>query len=83
MLAIATKEKSSFRELRVLKEENEKLRRALEERKLIERAKGILMKKEDIHEDEAYSRIRKLSMDRRKKMAEIAEAVIIAEEART
>jgi len=69
-----------LKEMRSLKEENEKLKKALEERKLIDRAKGILMKKEDIHEEEAYRRIQKLSMDKRKKMAEIAEAIILADE---
>ncbi|MEK7851014.1 MAG: ANTAR domain-containing protein [Deltaproteobacteria bacterium] len=71
---------ANFREVRTLKEENERLRKALEERKLIDRAKGILMRKEGLLEDDAYRRIQKLSMDRRKKMAEIAEAIILAEE---
>lgn len=72
---------ADFRDIRVLREENERLRKALEERKLVDRAKGILMKKEGISETEAYRRIQKLSMDRRKKMADIAEAIILAEEA--
>ncbi len=80
MLAAMTIRSDDFRELRVLKEENEKLRKALEERKLIDKAKGILMKKEGIQEDEAYRKIQKLSMDKRKKMVEIAEAIILADE---
>lgn len=72
---------ADFRDIRVLREENERLRKALEERKLVDRAKGILMKKEGISETEAYRRIQKLSMDKRKKMADIAEAIILAEEA--
>lgn len=71
---------TDFRDIRVLREENERLRKALEERKLVDKAKGILMKKEGIPEDEAYRRIQKLSMDKRKKMADIAEAIILAEE---
>jgi response regulator NasT len=78
MLAAAKTDCS--REFYALKEENERLKRVLEERKLIEKAKGILMKKDGIPEDEAYRKIQKLSMDKRKKMAEIAEAIIIAEE---
>lgn len=49
----------------------------LEDRKLIERAKGILMKNYSITEDEAYNRIRKLSMDKRCTMKQIADAIII------
>jgi signal transduction protein with GAF and PtsI domain len=53
---------------------------ALETRKLIERAKGILMKKRGLSEPEAFREIQKQSMDRRKTMKEIAEAVLLAEE---
>jgi len=60
-------------ESKVIKEE-------LESRKVIERAKGILMKREDLSEQEAYKRIRKYSMDNRKTMREISEAIIVAEE---
>lgn len=80
MLASARDE--SLRELQAIRVENLQLKRNLDERKLIERAKGILMEKEGISENAAYRRIQKLSMDRRKKMVEIAEAIIIAEEAR-
>ena len=78
MLAVAMT--SDFKEMRTLKEENEKLRKALEERKLIDRAKGIVMSNEGVSEDEAYRRIQKLSMDKRKKMVEVAEAIILADE---
>lgn len=50
----------------------------LEGRKLIERAKGILMKDEHLTEEEAYLRLRKYSMDRRKTMREVADALILA-----
>ncbi len=53
-------------------------REALEARKLVERAKGILMKELSISEDEAYKRIHKKSMDMRKTMKEVAEAIILA-----
>lgn len=50
----------------------------LETRKRIERAKGILMKEEGLTEEEAYLKIRKYSMDSRKTMREVAEAIILA-----
>lgn len=77
---LATAMNTDYKEMRTLKEENERLRKALEERKQIDKAKGILMKKEVLSEDEAYRRIQKLSMDKRKKMVEIAEAIILADE---
>ncbi len=51
----------------------------LEARKRIERAKGILMKEGGISEEEAYLRIQRYSMNYRKSMREIAEAIILAE----
>ncbi len=53
---------------------------ALETRKLIERAKSILVKKLDISEDVAYKTIHKKAMDSRKTMKEIAEAIILSSE---
>ena len=50
---------------------------ALETRKTIERAKGLLMKKFNIAEDEAYKTIHKKSMDSRKSMKEVAEAILL------
>jgi len=60
-------------ESKVIKEE-------LEARKVIEKAKGILMKDENLTEEEAYSRIRKYSMDKRRSMREVSEAIILSEE---
>jgi GAF domain-containing protein len=60
-------------ESKIIKEE-------LEARKAIERAKGILMKKEKLDEQKAYRLIRKYSMDKRKNMREVAEAIILNEE---
>jgi len=62
-------------ETKVIKEE-------LESRKSIERAKGILMKQEGLSEEEAYNRIRKYSMDKRRSMREVSEAIILSEEMR-
>ena len=52
----------------------------LEARKLVERAKGILMKESKLDEAEAFGRIRKKSMDTRRSMREVAEAIILAHE---
>lgn len=52
----------------------------LDIRKRIERAKGILMKEENLTEEEAYLKIRNYSMDNRKTMREVAEAIILATE---
>ncbi len=51
-------------------------RSKLSERKLVERAKGILMKEKKISEEEAYSLLRKLAMDRSAPLATVAEQVI-------
>ena len=50
----------------------------LETRKKVERAKGIMMKEESLTEENAYLKIRKYSMDTRKSMREVAEAIILA-----
>jgi signal transduction protein with GAF and PtsI domain len=52
----------------------------LETRKQVERAKGFLMKEFKLDEDEAFRRIRKKSMDTRRSMREVAEAIILAHE---
>jgi len=52
-------------------------------RKLVERAKGILMKEQHLSEEEAFRRLQKKSMDLRKSMREIAEAVILANQIQT
>ena len=67
-----------FREFETLRKENEDLKNAIEARKLIERAKGLLMAREGLTEAEAFRRIRKVSMDRRKSMAEVAQAILLA-----
>lgn len=63
-------------EMNAYKNEVARLKSTLEERKLIEKAKGILMYKEKLTEDEAYKRMRKASMDSRKAMSDIAETLI-------
>ncbi len=71
---------SRFEEFNALRKENADLKRILEDRKLIERAKGILMEREKISEPQAFGRIQKASMNRRRSMAEIAQAILLSEE---
>jgi response regulator NasT len=71
---------SHFQEFIALQKENENLKKTLEARKVIERAKGILMKSRGLSEAEAFSLIQRKSMDLRKPMGEIAQAVIVSEE---
>jgi response regulator NasT len=55
------------------------LRQRLEARKLIERAKGLLMTRQGLSEEEAFRVLRRTAMNRRRSMAEVAQAVILAE----
>jgi response regulator NasT len=68
---------SRFSEFKELRAEVHDLKDALESRKVVEKAKGLLMEKEGLVEAEAFKRIRKISMDKRKTMKEIAEVVIL------
>lgn len=63
----------------VLYDEIGGLKEALETRKLVERAKGILMKRHSIGEQEAFSRIQTQARTSRKTMRQVAEAIILAE----
>jgi AmiR/NasT family two-component response regulator len=66
-----------FQELRALRRETEALRENAEARKVIERAKGLLMDVGRMSEGEAYARIRRKSMDTRRPMADIARAILL------
>jgi response regulator NasT len=55
------------------------LRRTLASRKLIERAKGLLMKRRGLDEDDAFRLLRTTAMNQRRPMAEVAHAVLVAE----
>ena len=70
-----------FENFQKLAKEAASLRQALEDRKLIERAKGILMKRARIDEPEAFRRLQRLASDKNKKLVEIAQILLIAEEA--
>ncbi len=67
-----------FTEFRALEREVGDLKEALETRKLVERAKGILMDTQGLSEAEAFRRIQKMSMNNRKPMKAVAEAIILA-----
>jgi AmiR/NasT family two-component response regulator len=70
--------KARFGEFRALEQEVDNLAEALETRKKVERAKGILMDKQGLSESEAFRRIQKMSMNTRRPMKEVAEAIILA-----
>ncbi|MGD0228416.1 MAG: ANTAR domain-containing protein, partial [Terriglobia bacterium] len=63
-----------------LLEQTLEMRRELETRKLVERAKGILQRKRQLTEEEAYLRLREQSRRLRRPMKELAEAIILNEE---
>ncbi len=67
------------KKIKAMKNELERASEKLEARKLIEKAKGILMKVENISEEEAYLRIRDISMNKRTSMRNIAEIIIMNE----
>lgn len=69
-----------FREMKAARDENLRLTQALQDRKIIERAKGILMAHTQSSEAEAFNRLRRLARDRRQSLAEIANSIIISEE---
>jgi GAF domain-containing protein len=62
-----------------LSHQTKRMKQALEDRKVIERAKGILMEKKKLTEKEAHELLRKTSMNTRKTMEEIAKAILLAE----
>jgi response regulator NasT len=71
---------AAWRRVSALEEEVNRLKEKLETRKVVERAKGILMQTLGLSEQEAYRRIQKESMDRCLPMRAIAEAIILANE---
>lgn len=70
-----------FAEMRALEREVGDLKDALETRKLVDRAKGILMDSQGLTESQAFRRIQTMSMNTRKAMKQVAEAIILAHEA--
>jgi response regulator NasT len=78
VIALAMRRFEQFQELR---KEAADLRQALEDRKIIERAKGVLMKKVRLDEHDAFRRLQKLASDKNLKLVEIARMILTAEEA--
>jgi len=71
---------SRFNAFARLQDELDRTKSALEERKVIDRAKGILMSAKNLSEDAAYALLRKTAMNENKKIAEVAQSVITAAE---
>ena len=70
-----------WREVRQIQQDLAETKETLETRKLVERAKGVLMDSQNLKEAEAFRRIQRLSMNSRKSMREVAEAILLAHEA--
>lgn len=71
---------AQFRQFRHLREERDAARQTLADRKLIDRAKGILMKRKECDEETAYSFLRRAAMDRGLKLADLAGDIIAMED---
>jgi response regulator NasT len=71
---------SRFNAFAKLQDELDRTKSALEDRKVIERAKGILMKLKGLTEDEAYVLLRSTAMREKKKIGEIAQSILTASE---
>lgn len=67
-----------FQVLRQIRVELAETRRALEERKVIDKAKGLIMKSRGVPEDEAYALLRKTAMNQNRRVAEVADALVTA-----
>ena len=72
-----------FKEFQALQQQTDDLRQALEDRKVVERAKGILMKRANCDEQAAFTRLQKLASEKNRKMVEIARMIVTADEAFT
>lgn len=70
-----------FKEFTSINQEVTDLQHALETRKLVDRAKGILMDTQNLDEQTSFRKIQKMSMNTRKSMKDVAEAIILAHEA--
>jgi two-component system, response regulator / RNA-binding antiterminator len=71
---------SRFNAFAKLQDELDRTKNALEERKVIDRAKGILMKLKGLNEEEAYVLMRSTAMREKKKIGEIAQSILTASE---
>ena len=69
-----------FKQFQALHREVVDLREALEARKVIEKAKGILMRRLDLTEEEAFRRLQRQSQESNRKLAQVAEAIVVADQ---
>jgi len=69
-----------YNEFRTLEEKTRTLTDQLETRKIVERAKGLLMEKQGLSESDAFRKIQRASMNNRKSMREVAEAILLTNE---
>jgi response regulator NasT len=69
-----------FEQFEALRREAADLRQALEDRKIIEKAKGILMKRAAVDEQEAFRRLQKMASEKSRKLVDIAQMILVAEE---
>ena len=72
--------RARFQDIHSLKQELQETKLKLSERKQVEKAKGILMRQHQLSETDAYAKLRKMAMDRKVKMAELAGKLIEAEQ---
>lgn len=77
-ITIATRR---FEQFQALRKETTDLKQALEDRKTIEKAKGVLMKKAGLDESDAFRRLQKLASDKNLKLVAVAQMILTAEEA--
>jgi two-component system, response regulator / RNA-binding antiterminator len=71
---------SRFNAFNKLREELDQAREALHERKIVERAKGIIMKRHGLSEEAAYALLRKAAMNENRRIREVAQSVVTAAE---
>ena len=69
-----------FKQFQALRREVVDLREALEARKVIEKAKGILMRRLDLTEEDAFRRLQRQSQEGNRKLAQVAEAIVVADQ---
>ena len=70
-----------FEQFEELRRETQTLKQALEDRKIIERDKGILMKRSGLSEEDAFRRMQKLASQKNQKLIEVARSLVTADEA--
>lgn len=69
---------SRFKAFNSLRDELDRAKQALEERKLVDRAKGILMKERSMSEEDAYALMRKTAMNENLKLSQVAQSIVTA-----